>query len=230
MGFLPAASLALLLLFALLPFYWVFITAFKTELQITRWVDVLWPRPWSLEQFRTLLGPMRSYMVWLRNTLIVSSITAVIATLVAALSAYALTRLRWRGATAFADFLLVSYLMPGVMVLMPIYQLITKLGLNNSLLSLIIYYPTLSLPFATWMMMSNYTSIPAELEAAAMVDGCDRFQTFFKVILPLSRPALMSRRWSSLLLTQRTTFTLFGRRTEPESLSTRTEQVTIKSG
>jgi multiple sugar transport system permease protein len=189
---LPLFTLALLIAFELLPFYWVIITAFKTELQITRFENVLWPQPWTMDQFKSLLGPKYNFMIWLRNTAFISLITPVISTLVAALGAYALTRLRWRGANVFSRSVLVVYLMPGIMMLIPMVQLFTKLRLNNSLMALIIAYPTSGLPFAIWLMMGYYSSIPEELEAAALIDGCNRFQAFFRVVLPLTRPALMA--------------------------------------
>jgi multiple sugar transport system permease protein len=74
----------------------------------------------------------------------------------------------------------------------PIYQLFSKLHITNTLWSLILSYPTFSLPFAIWLMMGYYASIPEELEAAALVDGCNRFQAFFRVVLPLTRPALLA--------------------------------------
>jgi multiple sugar transport system permease protein len=189
---LPVGALVLLLLFELAPFYWVIITAFKTELQITRFESVYWPAPWSQEQVIRLLGPRRNFMVWMRNTVTISSITPLLSTMLASLSAYALTRLRWKGAGAFSRGVLVAYLMPGIMMLIPIYQLFTRLRLTNSLFSLILAYPTFSLPFAIWLMMGYYSSIPEELEAAALIDGCNRFQTFFRVVLPLTKPALMA--------------------------------------
>jgi multiple sugar transport system permease protein len=83
--------------FELLPFYWVIVTAFKTELQVTRFENVFWPTPWTLDQFRGLLGPHNNFLTWMKNTLIVSTATAILATIVAAAGAYALTRLHWRG-------------------------------------------------------------------------------------------------------------------------------------
>lgn len=189
---LPTMTLVLLLVFELAPFYWVIVTAFKTELQITRFLNVFWPTPWSLEQFQRLLGPSRNFMVWLKNTVIISCVTPILSTLIASCSAYALTRLRWRGAGTFSRAVLVAYLMPGVMMLIPIYQLFTFLRITNTLFSLILSYPTFSLPFAIWLMMGYYSTIPEELEAAALIDGCNRFQTFMKVVLPLTRPALMA--------------------------------------
>jgi multiple sugar transport system permease protein len=82
--------------------------------------------------------------------------------------------------------------MPGIMMLIPIYQLFSWLRLTNSLFSLILSYPTFSLPFAIWLMMGYYSSIPVELEEAALIDGCNRFQAFFRVVLPLTRPALLA--------------------------------------
>jgi multiple sugar transport system permease protein len=188
----PMAALVMLLIFELLPFYWVLITAFKSELQITRFEGIYWPQPWSLEQFERLLGPARNFLVWLRNTVTISSVTPILSTVIASASAYALTRLRWRGAKAFSNTVLIAYLMPGIMMLIPIYQLFTRLRLTNSLLALILSYPTFSLPFAIWLMMGYYASIPEELEAAALIDGCNRFQAFTRVVLPLTKPALLA--------------------------------------
>lgn len=189
---LPLAALIVLILFELLPFYWVIVTAFKSELQITRFENVFWPMPWSTMQFETLFGPTRNFLVWLRNTIFISCVSPLVSTLVASLGAYALTRLRWKGAAAFSRVVLVAYLMPGVMMLIPIYQLFTRLQLTNKLLGLIIAYPTFGLPFAIWLMMGYYSSIPEELEAAALIDGCNRFQAFFRVVLPLTKPALLA--------------------------------------
>jgi multiple sugar transport system permease protein len=183
----PTIALALLLVFELLPFYWVIVTAFKNELQITRFESIYWPAPWSLDQFIRLLGPSRNFLVWLRNTLTISIITPLLSTMLAAASAYALTRLRWRGASQVSSGVLVAYLMPGIMMLIPIFQLFSWLKLTNTLGALILSYPTFSLPFAIWLMMGYYASIPEELEAAALIDGCNRFQAFFMVILPLTR-------------------------------------------
>jgi len=188
----PLIALILLLAFELLPFYWVVVTSFKTELQITRLESIFWPRPWSLEQFERLLGPRRNFLVWLKNTTIISCITPLLSVAIAAAGAYALTRLRWRGAGQFSNAVLVAYLMPGIMMLVPIYQLFTGLHLTNSMMALILSYPTFSLPFAIWLMMGYYASIPEELEAAALVDGCNRIQAFSKVVLPLTKPALLA--------------------------------------
>jgi len=188
----PALLTVAVLAFELVPFYWVFVTALKEELQITRFESVLWPRPWTTIQFEHLLGPRRSFLLWLQNTLIVSTGSAVLSTIAAALGAYAITRLRWRGAAIVGHAALVSYLMPAVMIVMPIYHVLARLGLMNTRLALIVSYPTFALPFALWLLMGYYRSIPAELEDAALIDGCSRLRAFWRVILPLSRPGLMA--------------------------------------
>ena len=191
-SFVAGVTMVLLLFFELGPFYWVFVTSFKGNLQITTLTSTFWPDPWTLEQYRILFGPTREFLVWVKNTVLISLATPVIATIVAALGAYGLTRLRWKGANTFSSLVLVAYLMPGVMMLIPIYLIFNKVGLINSLWGLIVAYPTFALPFALWLMMGYYASIPEELEAAALIDGCNRFQIFAKIVLPLTKPALLA--------------------------------------
>jgi multiple sugar transport system permease protein len=187
-----AIVLLLLLAFEMLPFYWVFITSFKSTVQNTRFESVYWPAPWTVQQYVDLLGPTRNFLVWYRNTLTVGIVTPLIATIIAALGAYGLTRLRWRGRGVLSNLVLVAYLMPGVLMIISIYQIFSKVGLTNNLYGLIVAYATFSLPFALWLMMGYYASIPEELESAGLIDGCNRFQVFWKIVLPLTKPALMA--------------------------------------
>jgi multiple sugar transport system permease protein len=187
-----ALALLILLAFELVPFYWVIITAFKSTSQIVAFDWVFWPHPWTWEQFNTLLGPTRSFLLWYRNTATVAAVSTVISVLVAALGAYGLTRLRWRGSNFFASTVLVAYLMPAVLMFIPIYQIFSVLHLTNNLYGLMIAYPTFALPFATWLLMGYYASIPREMEEAALIDGCNYYQAFWRVVLPLASPALMA--------------------------------------
>ncbi|MFN8489492.1 MAG: ABC transporter permease subunit [Caldilineaceae bacterium] len=184
--------LTLLILFELTPFYWVFTTAFKSTAQIVAFHKVFWPEPWTMEQFDTLLGPTRKFAVWYTNTGLVAIVSTAISVFVAALGGYGLTRLRWRGSNILASSVLIAYLMPAVMMFIPLYQLFNTLHLTNSLMGLMIAYPSFGLPFATWLMMGYYASIPKEMEEAAMIDGCNHFQAFMRVVLPLVSPALMA--------------------------------------
>jgi multiple sugar transport system permease protein len=186
------AALLLFVLFELIPFYWTVITAFKSTRQVTAFDSVFWPAPWTMEQFNTLFGPTRKFALWYQNTLLVSVISTLLSVIVAAMGGYGLTRLRWRGANLFGSSVLIAYLMPPIMMFIPMYQIFTALKLTNSLAGLMVAYPVFGLPFATWLMMGYYASIPKEMEEAAQIDGCNHFQAFWRVVLPLVMPALMA--------------------------------------
>lgn len=177
--------------FVLFPFYWIFITSFKTDLQIQRFTSIFWPEPWSGEQYRSLLFDT-PFLTWFRNTLIVAVISTVLSVSVAALAAYALARLKFRGAGLLTTLLLVTYLLPASLLFIPLYRILTELGIINSYAALIVTYPTFLMPFATWVLMGYFRSIPAELEEAALIDGTDRFGAFWRITLPLAAPALLS--------------------------------------
>jgi multiple sugar transport system permease protein len=173
------------------PFYWIIVTAFKTEAQITLRQNILWPAPWSLEQFRKLFFE-QPFFTWARNTIIVTLFSTTLSVALSALGAYALARLRFRGANVLNAVLLVTYLIPGALMFIPLYQILTNLGLINSLAGLIAVYPTFMMPFSTWLLLGYYRSIPEDLEHAAMVDGATRLQAFLRVTLPLTKPALLA--------------------------------------
>ena len=213
-------ALGTLLAFELVPFVWVIATAFKTDPQIQSvaasgngFKDILsifWPQPWTGENFRFMLADTK-FLLWFWNTVRVALVSVTISVLVAALGAYALMRLKWRGAGTISTAILFAYLMPGIIIFIPLYQtfaaihrsLLTVLPaalyadnqvihVINGLGALMLAYPTFGLPFACWLLMGYYRSIPTELEEAALIDGCNHIQAFFKVILPLTKPALLT--------------------------------------
>ncbi len=185
-------ALVLLLTFELFPFYFAFVSAFKPERQILSMQSPLWPQPWTLAQFDKLFNEEPDFLVWYRNTVLVAVVATTVGVLVASSGAYALVRLRWRGSSTFSGLMLVTYMMPLIVMLIPFYMIMNWLGLQNKLYSLMVVYPSFTLPFATWLLMSYYRSIPEELEDAARIDGANRFQVFTRLILPLAKPALMA--------------------------------------
>lgn len=191
-GSLAGIVLVAFILFELIPFYWILITAFKETRQVTAFQSVFWPSPWTTDQFETLFGPTRRFTLWYQNTVLVSVVSTAISVIVAAMGGYGLTRLRWRGSNIFGSSVLIAYLMPPIMMFIPMYQIFTALKLTNSLTGLMLAYPVFGLPFVTWLMMGYYASIPKEMEEAALIDGCNHFQAFWRVILPLVMPALMA--------------------------------------
>jgi multiple sugar transport system permease protein len=180
-----------LLGFVLAPLYWMTVTAFKSDNQIVARTNDLWPTPWTTEQFTNLFTG-RAFGTWYVNTILVSVASTVIALVCAALAGYALARLRFRGSESFTVTILLTYVMPGALLFIPLYQLMSGIGLNDSLWSLVLAYPTFTLPFATWLLVGYFKSIPADLEEAALVDGCTRFGAFVRVVLPLAKPGLLA--------------------------------------
>ncbi|HEU5090760.1 MAG TPA: ABC transporter permease subunit, partial [Roseiflexaceae bacterium] len=179
------------LLFVMFPFYWIIITAFKSELQITQRTSIFWPEPWTLEQMRTLLFNT-GYPTWFTNTVIVALISTVLSVAISALAGYALARLEFRGRSWLTTALLITYLLPGSLMFIPLYRILSTLGLIDTLTALILTYPTFLMPFATWVMLGYYRSIPVDLEEAAMIDGASRLGAFTRITLPLAQPALLS--------------------------------------
>ena len=175
----------------LYPFYWIFITSFKTNPQIGRFVSVFWPAPWTAEHYVGLFT-RTSFLLWMQNTVVVAVSAMAVSVTVSSLGAYALVRLRWRGAGFISTAILLTYLMPGIMLVVPLYQLLASLRLTNTLGSLIMVYPTFLMPFACWLLMGYYRSVPEELEEAAQIDGCNKFQAFYRIVLPLVTPALIA--------------------------------------
>ena len=208
-----------LLGFVLFPFYWVVITSFKTDLQIQQYRSIFWPDPWTTGQFISLITET-AYLTWFRNTIIVAVSTTALSVTLAALAGYALARLRFFGASALTTALLITYLLPGSLLFIPLYRILTTLGIVNSYWALIFTYPTFLMPFATWVLLGYYRSIPVDLEDAAMIDGASRFGAFWRITLPLATPALLSvtlfaftNAWNEFLfafvfITRETLFTL----------------------
>ncbi len=190
-GLGSGVALAGLLVFVLGPLYWIAVTAFKSEDQIVMHYSDLWPTPWTLQQFGDLFTN-QPFGRWYLNTVLVSLTSTAAALVCAALAGYALARLRFRGAQTFTVTVLLTYVMPGALLFIPLYQLLIGARLNDSLWSLVLTYPTFTLPFATWLLTGYFSSIPVELEEAALVDGCTRLQAFRRVMLPLAKPGLLA--------------------------------------
>jgi multiple sugar transport system permease protein len=190
-GLGSGVALAGLLAFALGPLYWIAVTAFKSESQVVTRDHDLWPTPWTLEQFDALFTN-QPFGRWYLNTVLVSAASTAVALACAVLGGYALARLRFRGAQGFTVTVLLTYVMPGALLFIPLYQLLIGVRLTDSLWSLVLTYPTFTLPFATWLLTGYFASIPVDLDESALVDGCTRIQAFRRVVLPLAKPGLLA--------------------------------------
>ena len=179
------------LIFVLFPFYWIVITSLKSTPQISERASIFWPDPFTLDQYSSLLFST-PFLQWLGNSVLVATVATVISVVFSALSAYALSRLKFVGANLLTTLLLITYLLPGTLLFIPLYQILTDLGVINTYAALILTYPTFLLPFATWVLLGYFRSIPVELEEAAMIDGATRLYAFWKITMPLAMPGVLS--------------------------------------
>lgn len=198
-------ALLFYLTFALFPLYWLLKIAITPDQLIFSEGTNLWPSAWTFDNFRTVLF-QTDFLFYFRNSLYVSLGTATATTLIAAGSGYAFSRFDFGGKKLIIAVMLITQMFPLLMIIAPIYKIVASLGLLNSLTSLIVVYTAFNIPFATFLMQSFFDGIPKDLEEAAMMDGCSRFQALRKVILPLTLPGLgatlgfvFTAAWSELL-------------------------------
>lgn len=199
------AALAGYLAFALFPLYWLLKIAITPDQLIFSEGTNLWPSALTFDNFRSVVF-QTDFLVYFGNSLYVSLGTAAVTTLIAAGAGYAFSRFEFGGKKLIIAVMLITQMFPLLMIIAPIYKLVASLGLLNSLTSLIVVYTAFNIPFATFLMQSFFDGIPKDLEDAAMMDGCSRFQALYKVILPLTLPGLgatlgfvFTAAWSELL-------------------------------
>lgn len=171
------------------PIYWIFATSLKTDIQVYR-VPTLVPTAVTFANYHSILFES-NFLMYIKNSFIVAVSTTLLSMLFGSISAYALARLRFNGRRLLVRWLVVSYLVPGGLLFISLFEILTELHLTDSLQGLIVSYLSFTLPFCTWLMMGYFRAIPPELEEAALVDGCDRLGALFHVILPLTLPALV---------------------------------------
>ena len=182
-------GMAVFTLAVLFPFYWMLITSSKTFQEISAPVPSFWPRRWSWEAYRDIF--MRHHFIrYFCNSLLVAGATAVFATAGAVLAAYALTRLWFRGRRLLSRATLCVYMLPAVLLMVPLFAFFSKLGLTDSLAGLVVVYLSQTLPVSIYMLGNYFRSVPVELEEAGMTDGAGRLGVIWRITLPLSMPAI----------------------------------------
>jgi multiple sugar transport system permease protein len=191
------ATIVGFLVFAVFPFYWMAITTFKQNADLyvgatnTAHNPFIFNRPPVLDHLRTLFG-QTLYPTWLFNTLWVGVVVVAITLLLAVPAGYSLARLTGRWGERLGIGIFMTYLVPSTLLFIPFSRLVSLLGLQNSLWSLVIIYPTFTVPFCTWLLMGFFKSLPKEVEESAMVDGCSRVGAIWRMVLPLSVPGLLT--------------------------------------
>ena len=174
------------------PFYWMVMTALKPIgdlLNVQNNPFWFHPGP-TWDNVRNLFDT--NYVRWLANTAIVGGAVVAITLVLALPAGYALARLSGRVGGTLGIAIFLTYLVPTTLLFLPLSRVISTLGLQDSLWSLIVVYPSFTIPFATWLMMGFFKSVPRELEDAAMMDGCSRFAALRKIVLPVSLPGVLT--------------------------------------
>ena len=188
--YLPLFVILVVLLF---PFYWMGLTSIKPDEQL---IDMekynpFWVIHPTFKHISKLLFETE-YPRWLWNTMYVAVGATTLSIIASVLAAYAIVRLRFKGADAVGVLIFFAYLVPPSILFIPLASVIQAYGLFDSPLSLILVYPTLLIPFSTWLLMGYFKTIPYELEECALIDGASRWQILIKIVIPLAIPGLIS--------------------------------------
>ena len=186
-------AVALFVVLTAFPFYWMVITSFKSNSDLYNVANIpFWfNEPPTLEHFRYLFEQTQ-FVRWLLNSLIIGTCVVAITLLAALPAGYSLARLAGRGGEALGIGIFLTYLVPPTLLFLPLSRIVANLGLQNSMWSLVLVYPTFTIPFCTWLLMGFFKAMPVEIEEAAIVDGCSRFGAFVKMVIPLSLPAILT--------------------------------------
>jgi multiple sugar transport system permease protein len=185
--------LFIILAVLLFPFYWMALTAIKPDEQLLdlEKYSPFWTTAPTLRHIHKLLFQTQ-YPTWLWNTMLVAGASTVLAMAASVLAAYAIVRLRFKGASLTGGLIFLAYLVPPSILFIPLSTVVYHYGLFDTPFALILTYPTILIPFSTWLLMGYFKTIPLELEECALIDGAGRWQILRKIVLPLAVPGLIS--------------------------------------
>ena len=182
--------LAVFVIMVAVPLFWMVTTAIKTNKELYEDFSYFPQRP-TLENFVRVIV-REKLLTNIRTSFSVSMITTLITVIVSSLAAYSIVRYRYPGREWIGRIILFKYLLPSAMLFVPLYVIVTALGLGNTQQGLILTYLTFTIPFCTWMLMGYFRGMPVELEEQAMVDGCTKIGAMLRILLPLSAPGLVA--------------------------------------
>lgn len=186
-------GLALFLIITLFPFFVMLMTSFKGAKEAISLHPTLLPQQWTLEHYVDIFNPMIfPFVDYFRNSLVVSVVSSVVAVFLGILGAYALSRLRFKGRMTINASFYTVYMFSGILLVVPLFKIITALGIYDTEMALIITMVTQTLPTAVFMLKSYFDTIPDEIEEAAMMDGLNRLQIIFRITVPLAMSGLIS--------------------------------------
>ena len=189
----PYLPLSPYLLVVLFPFYWMIITTFKRDNDLYNLTGVpFWFKEAPTLSHIQLLLNDTLFLTWLKNSLIIGASVVIITLAIGLPAAYGLARIRFFGNRTLSTAMFLSYLIPPALLFLPLSQVVRKIGFVDSIWSLVLVYPSFTLPFCTWLLMGFVRTVPAEIEESAQLDGCTRFQTFRLIVIPVIIPGIIT--------------------------------------
>ena len=182
---------AILAIATAFPFFWMVSTSFKPLQEIFIFPPTFFPAEFTLKNFERLFEQTR-FLTYFKNSVFVSFTTVVLTMTIGSAGAYSLTRFKFYGREKIASLILFSYMFAPIMIVIPFYVLIKKIGLANTHAALIMAYTAFCLPFSLWLLRTFFQSIPLALEKAALIDGASRLEAVIYVVLPLALPGIIA--------------------------------------
>ena len=188
---LSRVFIVLCLIVALVPIYWMLCTSLKSDGEIYQKIPTMIPKRFTVEAYSYLLTKT-NFLNAIKNSLLVATVVSLLSIAVAYPTAYTLARTKFRGRRVLSKAVLFTYMLPTSVLYIPLYILVARLGLTNTLWGLVLIYPTFTLPYVAWILIPHVQSIPVALEEAAMMDGCSHFMIMYRIIFPLALPGIIS--------------------------------------
>lgn len=182
--------LIILSVIAVFPLLWLLVSAFKGSSEMLNNPTRIWPIHWTLENFKTVLIDLH-FTVNIRNSLIIAFSTTIIAIIISCLAAYGIIRFFPKFGNAMTRVLVTTYMFPSIMLVIPYAMVMARLNLTNTRIGLVLVYLSFSVPYAVWMLVGFFKTVPIEIEEAARIDGANRLQVFNRVVVPLVAPGIV---------------------------------------
>ncbi len=185
--------LVLFAIFFLTPPYYMIVTSLKSNAEVAHMAT----NPWiiatgvTFEHFHTLFEKT-DFLIYFKNTAVVTLAVVAITMVVSVLAAFSLARMRFWGSGLLATGIFLTYLVPDTLLFIPLFQIVRSLGLLNSYWGMVLVYPTLTVPFCTWIMIGYFSSIPRELDEAALIDGAGHLQMLLRIFIPVALPGIIA--------------------------------------
>jgi len=176
-------------IWTLFPVYWMIKSSLTPDDEMYSPKPALFPARWTLSHYEELFRET-TFMNYVLNSLYVASLVTVISVAISIIGSYSMTRLRYRGRVFMARSIIYTYLLPTAVLFIPMYVLVSRLGLSDNKNALLVIYPTIIVPYCCYMLVSYFKAIPKELEEAALIDGCTSLQSLFKIMIPIAAPGI----------------------------------------